>query len=397
MPTPIVFIQQGAPAALSHLNCALLQARWWNPGCPIFVLGDDACREALAAPGIEFVPLRPAAGGTHLFRELYIHLSNNAPDYERFCFERWFQLRDFLVARGLDAVWHFDSDVMPYEDLATLAPDLEPLDFTLTRGSGHSSFFRTAALEKFCAFILDGYRQEPATGALRARHDSLKSAGAPGLISDMTFLRDFAGTGGLQSEDLGSKPGDHPRFDGNMLSPHSFQMDGPLKHLTWTNQQPHATQEADSGLVRFLALHFQGLSKSCMPAHLRPPPGPLPDWSLGAMALLLASLHRTSTTLHDQVKEHRRSARDSQRGAEQLRSAEKSRTKILRPLVKKLRAIQTSGWLRLGSALRFTRATRQLKEISAALEAIMHAPPPPSPPPQPDAPSSRRATPAARL
>jgi len=359
MSPPIVFLQQGAPAALTHLNCALLQARWWNPGREIMVIGDAECRVALVVAGVEFVAIEDFGSSAAELRKVYVHLSANSPEFELFCLERWFVLRDFLRQRQLESVWHFDSDVMVFEDLSSEDARIAGVDFTFTQISGHNAYFRINALDQFCSFILKCYLAEPKTQWLHASHAARLAAGNPDTISDMFFIEEFKKLDGLRSLDFSVPESGQSAFDTNIRFSNGYEMDGDLKQITFTEQQPYALDIETQQLQRFATLHFQYFAKQQMPRFLRPP-GPLPDWSLGALTQLLTRMQTMPPPRSEDV-----------RSQEQKNSRKGSTTPSLQPVIKNLRSILDSRWLRVGGALKFTRAARKLEDSLDMLRKMM--------------------------
>lgn len=359
MSPPIVFLQLGAPAALSHLNCALLQARWWNPQREIFVIGDEECRAALVVPGVEFVPIDGLRSSSGELRKVYVHLSENSPGFELFCLERWFVLRDFLHQRQLDSVWHFDSDVMVYEDLKGEDARMADMDFSYVKISGHSSYFRASALDKLCSFIFENYRAEPQTKWLQGTYVECLAAKKPDAISDMFFISEFVKQDGLRSGDVSLPAEGHSVFDANIRFSNGYEMDGDLKRITFTDQQPYALDLETQKLQRFATLHFQYLAKHQMPRFLRPP-GPLPEWSLGVMNQLLTRMQTMQSSRGESV-----------RSGEQQNSRKGSATPSMQPIIRNLRSVLDSRWLRVGGALKFTRAARNLEDSIDMLRKMM--------------------------
>ena len=359
MSPPIIFLQQGAPTALSHLNCALLQARWWNPQRESFVIGDEECRAALVVPGVEFVPIEDFRSSAGELRKVYVHLSANSPGFELFCLERWFVLRDFLQQRHLESVWHFDSDVMVYEDLSSEEARIDGVDFTFTKISGHNAYFRINALDQFCSFILKCYRAEPQTQWLQASQAARLAAGNPDTISDMFFIGEFKKLDGLRSLDFSVPASGQSAFDTNIRFSNGYEMDGDLKQITFTDQQPYGLDIETQQLQRFATLHFQYFAKQQMPRFLRPP-GPLPDWSLGVITQLLTRMQTMPPPRSEDV-----------RCQEQKTSRKGSPTPSLQPVIKNLRSILDSRWLRVGGALKFTRAARKLEDSLDMLRKMM--------------------------
>ena len=51
------------------------------------------------------------------FGEIYVHLNTTPPDYELFCYRRWFLLLAMMKAKNLETVFYIDSDVMLFPNI----------------------------------------------------------------------------------------------------------------------------------------------------------------------------------------------------------------------------------------------------------------------------------------
>jgi hypothetical protein len=360
MSSPIVFIHQGAPVALSHLNCALLQARLWNPERSILVLTDEDPQALLAVPGIEVIRPEAYGKGARELRAVYRHFSLNPEPFERACLERWFVLRDFLRERDFSGVWHFDSDVMIYSDLSEETQRVEAMDFTLTRRSGHSSYFRLGALEKFCELILTSYQQEPSTGRLQAEDRVRAEAQRRDRISDMFFIAELSKDPSLRSADLNVPQLGRAVFDANANADKTAAGEGVLREITFIENRPHSTEDPAFPMQLYATLHFQGAAKPHMASHLRPPPGPLPEWSLLVLRQFLSQMRELSIEETQLRKELREAQRAVVTSAPQRIGGP---AKIDKAVIKLLKKVQTSRWLRFGHWLGFSRVGKQMQEV----------------------------------
>ena len=95
---------------------------------------------------------------------------------------------------------------------------------------------------------------------------------------------------------------------------------------------------------------FQYFAKQQMPRFLRPP-GLLPEWSLGVLTQLLTRMQTIQSSRHE-----------IGRSQMQKNSRKGSSTPPMQPIIKNLRSILDSRWLRVGGALKFTRAARKLED-----------------------------------
>jgi hypothetical protein len=357
MSCPIAFIHQGPPVSSSHLNSGLLQARLWNPGRCIFVITDENPSDLLAVPGIEIIHPEPFRSGAMELREVYCHLSANGEHFERACLERWFILRDFMKSRQLSNVWHFDSDVMIYTDLEEETARVAELDFTLTQGSGHSSYFTMTGLEKLCEFILKSYRAEPATGWLQACDQARIQANNRNRISDMFFIAELSKDPSLKSVNMHQPQPGHAVFDANANAHTMAEREGELREISFVDNRPYSTEDPALPQQRYATLHFQGAAKRHMPSHLRPPPGPPPAWCIPVFSQLLSQLRELSLQSLKPAK-----AAQPIQHVTLLPAQKKEAEKANKSVIKFLRKLRASRWLRLGQILKVSRAGSQLDE-----------------------------------
>ncbi|HXF74705.1 MAG TPA: hypothetical protein VNN13_01325, partial [Methylomirabilota bacterium] len=150
---PIVFIHRSASHYLSY---TFAQARKSNPASPIYLLGDSSnTGYELVQHCSMFDYFKQAAE----FRQVYKHYSTNSFDYELINFQRWFVLREFLIANDLPRCLYLDSDTMLYADVTEEAKKFQHFDFTLSQMMSGCTFFlnRLDALTDFCSFLMDIY------------------------------------------------------------------------------------------------------------------------------------------------------------------------------------------------------------------------------------------------
>jgi hypothetical protein len=259
---PVVFIHRSNS---EHLRYALAQAQASNTNSTIFLIGD---RTNDRYDFVEHHHLDDYFGGAADLGKIYKHFSTHGIDFELICFQRWFILRDFLVAQGIDQCLYLDSDVMLYTDVTSDARKFEEFDFTLCWDSIGCVFFlnRLRGLEQFCQFVLDIYSKKAtyyydrmvSHFAVRAKH------GLAGGACDMTafqFFREinFGQVGEASRIIAGSI------YDPNINLPNpGFAMENGVKKIVWRDAQPFGTYLRTGAEVRFNSLHFNGAAKRLM-------------------------------------------------------------------------------------------------------------------------------------
>lgn len=116
MPIPIVFVHRGGLPFIGDrfLRIALRQAQLASPLNQIFLMTDYR-RPWL--PGINQVRLGDLGNPAGTFQKSYRHASSNYRRYERFCFSRWFYVREFMKQRGIERACVLDSDIMLFSPI----------------------------------------------------------------------------------------------------------------------------------------------------------------------------------------------------------------------------------------------------------------------------------------
>lgn len=261
MQRPIVFVHCGSG---EHLHLATRQAKLHNPDSPIVLLGDHSNRT------LKFVDQHYCAAdffdGAARFAERYVHHSRNRVDWERFCFERWFILNEWMGKQDCESAWTFDSDVLVYSDLDEVAAELAGDALAYCTVSGHAMLVAArTGLDAFCRFCESMY--EPTEQKRQRLADyaeaQLKRDGQG--VSDMTALAWFRHESGLRIGDL-SCPINGRFFDDNLCLSQGYDAAG-RKRIRWRDGLPYATDTATGQLVGMHAIHFQGNAKKLMPAY----------------------------------------------------------------------------------------------------------------------------------
>jgi len=206
--------------------------------------------------------------GARQFSALYKHFSTNNAQYELFCYQRWFILRDFLSAYEFQRCVYLDSDILLYTDVAEDAKKFDIYDFTLTENINACTFFlnRKQALDGFCDFLLDLYSgKEPYFyDRMLAHYATRLNHGLPGGVCDMTAFQLYHeahfGAIGEASQII-----DNSLYDPAITTPApGFEMENGIKKISWKNELPHGKHVATGKEIAFNSLHLQGQSKSLM-------------------------------------------------------------------------------------------------------------------------------------
>lgn len=255
MTFPIVFIHKGASPYLPY---ALHQARAYNPGARVVLIGDEAAC-SLARPE-ERVPLSKYMESADAFARTYKNLSTNTVGFELFCFQRWFALRDWMRAEGVERLVYLDTDALCYTDLTAESDRLRGAGMTVVEGTGTwVTFLHDLSLfDALCSFMSTMFTEKLAH--YEAVYADYQTRGVPGGICDMWAFQDFAAANHTRIVDL-FEVVNGAIYDTHMLTPSGFRMDGEIKAITFEGDRPYGTRVEDGARIRFHVLHFAGGSK----------------------------------------------------------------------------------------------------------------------------------------
>ncbi len=254
MTPAIIFIHRSNS---NYLSYTLTQAKLSNAGARVILLGDTSNRYEL----IEHFLISDYFDSAHMFAQVYKHLSTNPIDYELFCFQRWFILKDLMQKHGIPCCLYLDSDVMLYADVIEEQKRLSDYDIALAGNVPSSTYINSInSLENFCQFVLHLY-SDPAT------FQSIESIFKQNLqnslttsISDMFAFQLYRNqhpekVGELLEITHGST------YETGMTVSDGFQMLNGAKKIDMIEGYPYGYLFDSNESVQFKALHFQGASK----------------------------------------------------------------------------------------------------------------------------------------
>ncbi|RCW50894.1 hypothetical protein [Paenibacillus prosopidis] len=114
MSIPIMFLHW---TDNDYLAYTLRQAKISSPASDVILIGTDI-NNKYCGDGIHHVQMHNYYHGAAEFERVYKHLTPNEYVYNRFCFQRWFVLRDFMKTHHFTECWVLDTDIMLYTDLS---------------------------------------------------------------------------------------------------------------------------------------------------------------------------------------------------------------------------------------------------------------------------------------
>lgn len=264
----VVFVQRGRSF---YFPVVLSQAARRCINTPIFVIADVDPRPSIPRvlqSKVTWVAMKDVDASAAEFRKVYVHLSVNRPWLERFCFERWFMIRDLCADLGVSSVIHLDSDVLVTSDIGVELPRRGPERVMFSRSMGpHVAFFRSFHdIDSFCGRIMEAYGTAGGVAGLRQEYQAICDRGQFGSISDMRFF-------GALATEMGEEYGDTFEVVNAAACDHCVGMKEGYEWRLGAKVVRHRggaayCKKLEGGeLVRMLLLHFQGISKIRMAVH----------------------------------------------------------------------------------------------------------------------------------
>lgn len=257
---PVVIIHNGNQ---EYFNTVLKQAAKLNN---VILLGDTKP----SFDKVSFVDSRLLNKDVDKFSGLYEHLTSGSYEYELFCYNRWFVLRNLMELEKLDVVFHIDSDVLLFSDVNKEWRKFDQYDFTLLhRSAAISSFITRRGINNFCDMLLSIYGNKSGYPFKKIKSHFLirQECGLAGGVCDMTLLEwfhyhsEFGGGPGRVGEMMQIIEGS--TYDHNInAQDQGFSFVNGMKNVQILNGKPYVYNEKLKKDISFNSLHFQGMAKS---------------------------------------------------------------------------------------------------------------------------------------
>lgn len=260
-PPPIILIHRGDSFYLAH---TIAQARSSNPESRLILLGDRSNSFYL---GVEHHRYEDYFDEAREFAKLFTY--EFFPNYQYpwilFCHQKYFALRDFVRAQGIDKFLLIDSDVMIYESIGQYFEYYKDYRMTLSASSTPSAQAAFAlvndatVIEDLCAVYAKLFGDSPET---------LKTRFGTNLFTEMLGL-------GLLMKESSSKIKNTYEDNGefvvhhNMLDDSRFDKEGECSRIDWMENIPMLRKREDGNISKSPILHFHGHAKKQMGKHLR--------------------------------------------------------------------------------------------------------------------------------
>ena len=263
--TRIVFINTGGSFFLPYV---LHQAKHLNPSSAIVLIGDAGNYDFVQFEQIENL----ASDDIDSFRRNYVHRSTNPPQFELFCWERWFYLRNFMRKEQADSALYLDSDVLLFSSLEEIRQGYAGVEWecglTVPQGgpaSGHISYWTMDALEEFCRFAGESFREGSASQLYEQKWQRHLAHGVPGGVCDMTTIELFYQSNIRRIINLAApyrgNVFDHNINFGDNSEPGQYVVEGGIKKVSFIGGVPFLCHTGNGKMDRAHALHFQGSAK----------------------------------------------------------------------------------------------------------------------------------------
>ncbi|MFA5125919.1 MAG: hypothetical protein WC462_02870 [archaeon] len=257
-PLPIIFIHKGDSF---YLKYALINAKKFNPDSRIILLGENITKYP---DFIEYYPISKYNNSALAFRKIYKHMSIVPEEIERFCFERWFLLDEFLTKNRIKKCLTLDSDVLLYENVSEGIKKFNSFDFTLSNKSSGGFMFinNSKSLSDVVKYMYLSYSSKKLLFNLELDWKKLKAINGGG-INDIKLFGKYFGLGRSRIGELDDIINDST-YDAGILIEQNFVMEGKIKKVVFENGIPYGYLKISLKKIRFCCLHLQGPAKFYM-------------------------------------------------------------------------------------------------------------------------------------
>lgn len=283
MSVPVVIIHIGNQPYFR--SCVLLNARYNK----VIVLGNSENKNITDIPNVEHYDINtldsPELGH---FQKNFTNYSTNSASYEFICFARIFYVKRILELKGLDAVFHMDSDCILLEKLEEIVPvirkthtiaySLEPSDnpFGMV-GCVHNGLLSMEFCNAFIQLCFDIYVSKTKFHLIQPKIKWHVEGSHGGGICDMTLYHLLASEHILDVLDLNQIlmiKGEPCTFDHNINMAVGYKgidtylKKGTMKQVMKEGDSFYITERDDVNThgkkIRALTFHFQGRAKGHM-------------------------------------------------------------------------------------------------------------------------------------
>lgn len=271
---PIVFIHKNNP---DYLKDTLWQAKHFNQR--VILIGDTTNN---GYSDIEHYYIAHYSKGAQSFADIYTHLNGYPYDFSLINFQRWFILQEFMEVHKIPVCFYCDSDQMLYCNITQEYENFKHYDMSVISVGYHggmASYWTPQALSALCKTLQDFYADKEKIAQLvkEFKEGTIKQWYADDCPHFTDFVNDNHDK--LKIGILNSI------IDGGIFDPivwYDFYYDSSLKQsfkfkmkdividnkpytykdIQWLHGHPHCYNQGLDTLIRFKAIHFQGIFKA---------------------------------------------------------------------------------------------------------------------------------------
>lgn len=269
--TKIVFVNKGNSW---YLRYVIHQAMHASPNSEVVLIGDSRSYHDITFKAFKSLQCEDLQCEDIVkFRKSYLHMSTNSEQFELFCWERWFYLRNYMRQHKVGSVLYLDSDVLLYSSIDEIKRAYS--DVTWECGlsipkdgpaSGHVSYWTIDRLEDFCRFTVKSFRDQAYLKLYKEKWGWHLAVKAPGGVCDMTTLYLFYKDNTDRITNMAKSHGSNV-FDNNINSasnykPNQYITQNGIKKTEFIRNRPFFFKADLAGeFDQVHALHFQGGAK----------------------------------------------------------------------------------------------------------------------------------------
>jgi hypothetical protein len=162
-----------------------------NPTSDVFFLNVND-NYPLAVSGVKNIDVRDYYNSACAeIRQSYKHLSTNQPEFELFCMERFFVIREFMRRENIDWAFLVESDVLLFENLNALLKSKGGICSNRVHLSEKKcislAYVSLEYIEYYCQYVINCYVQPEKFIKIAEFFKQYNEKGGKGGICDMTF------------------------------------------------------------------------------------------------------------------------------------------------------------------------------------------------------------------
>ena len=278
-PVPIVVLHIGIQPYFT--SCVLLNARYNN----VIVIGDNNNKQIADISNVEHCNIQSLNSKELVeFQKCFFNYSTNSASYEFLCFARVFYMKRLMELKGLNAIFHVDSDCIMLERLDKVLPLIRKthsIAYSLEQSNNpfgmvgciHNGLLTMEFCNKFIQLCFDIYLTKTKFHLIEPKVRWHRDNNAGGGICDMTLYYLLSSEKLIDVFDLNQVidiDGTPCTFDHNINiavgydGTETYKMKGNMKNIEKEGDHFYITDAKTNRRIRALTFHFQGGAKQHM-------------------------------------------------------------------------------------------------------------------------------------